>query len=187
MTLFAGVVAGCGSGGPDPVSDCDFPDSEIDHLVCEDDELNALHGRFVDTQDRALEAGTPEQTFAPDQFAHDVLAARDDCAAADRRACIIDAYLRGIAELETRFGLVEPAGQGTFRCDDGADIVATFYATDAPVARLERDGTVAIGWQVRAASGARYETSDGIVFWARADEAMVEWPAGTSLRCRIEE
>jgi membrane-bound inhibitor of C-type lysozyme len=54
-----------------------------------------------------------------------------------------------------------------------------------PTVRLERGDSVKVGWQVPAASGAKYEADFGVTFWTRGDEATVNWPQDTHISCTI--
>jgi heat shock protein HslJ len=65
---------------------------------------------------------------------------------------------------------------------EASALQVTFYATRPGLALLERDGTVVPAFQVRAASGARYD-GDGVSFWEARGEATVRWK-GTDLICR---
>ena len=78
-------------------------------------------------------------------------------------------------------------GPTTFQCtpkDGGAasPLQVTFYGTRPGLALLQRDGAVVPAFQVRAASGAKYEGT-GVSFWEARGEATVRWK-GTDLRCR---
>ena len=55
---------------------------------------------------------------------------------------------------------------------------------DPPAARLKRGEDLTVARLVRAASGAKYETESGILFWTRGDEALVEWPQGRRFNCQ---
>jgi glyoxylase-like metal-dependent hydrolase (beta-lactamase superfamily II)/membrane-bound inhibitor of C-type lysozyme len=71
-----------------------------------------------------------------------------------------------------------------YECEDNSSIVASFQSSDPPTVRLKKDDTVILARQVRAASGAKYESDSGITFWTKGGEAMVEWPAGIRFSCR---
>jgi membrane-bound inhibitor of C-type lysozyme len=77
-------------------------------------------------------------------------------------------------------------GPVTFRCDDGSAIEATFdNALDPATVLLVRNGQQFTLPQAMSASGARY-LGNGIKFWNKGDDAMVEWQ-GTKLECRTAE
>lgn len=82
---------------------------------------------------------------------------------------------------------VAPRGPTAFECAPkgggaASALQVTFYGTRPGLALLERDGTVVPAFQVRAASGARYEGA-GVSFWEARGEATVRWK-GTDLLCR---
>ena len=59
--------------------------------------------------------------------------------------------------------------------------MATFFETDPPAARFERGDRTVIGYQVKTASGAKYEGRN-LSFWNKGSEAIVTW-RGDELRC----
>ena len=197
LVFACSVLTSCDSEEDIETSRCDFLDGKLDRLICAEDEwdeaideLNSRHRRFVDVYDQALDGWDSgrSQSPTPAEFLADWSQERDQCVTDEFiLACVFRVYDKGIAALETRYGLTEPAASAVYRCDDGTGIVASFYPGDASTVRLERAGATEVGWQVAAASGARYETSGGIVFWDSGREAMAEWPAGTRLRCELIE
>ena len=86
----------------------------------------------------------------------------DDCwKADDKRACIRDAYERRIAHLRARWILDPPGETVAFRCDDAAEVIATFFnAGPLPAARVELGDRTEVFVATRTASGVRY---DGVV------------------------
>jgi heat shock protein HslJ len=84
---------------------------------------------------------------------------------------------------------VSPRGPFAFACTAAGaaagSLRVTFYATQPALALLELDGTVRPAFQVRAASGSRYE-GDGVLYWEAHGEAMVSW-MGHPLTCRRTE
>jgi membrane-bound inhibitor of C-type lysozyme len=50
----------------------------------------------------------------------------------------------------------------------------TFYETEPALVLLERDGVTRPAFQVRAASGARFE-GDGVLFWEARGQATLNW------------
>jgi heat shock protein HslJ/membrane-bound inhibitor of C-type lysozyme len=81
---------------------------------------------------------------------------------------------------------VSARGPFTFTCtaDGGAggSLRVTFYPTQPGLVLLERDGTVRPAFQVRAASGSRYE-GDSVSYWEARGEATVTW-MGRQLTCK---
>ena len=80
--------------------------------------------------------------------------------------------------------IVSTDGPVFYDCEDGSAITAIFVPGDPPAARLKRGENLTVARLVRAASGAKYETESGTVFWTRGDEALVEWPQGPRFNCQ---
>jgi membrane-bound inhibitor of C-type lysozyme len=82
---------------------------------------------------------------------------------------------------------VASRGPSTFDCTPkagGASITltATFFDTKPSLVLLESGGDTRPAFQVRAASGARFEGT-GVSFWEARGEATVRWK-GADLTCR---
>jgi heat shock protein HslJ/membrane-bound inhibitor of C-type lysozyme len=81
---------------------------------------------------------------------------------------------------------VASRGPFTFQCTSSAGaadaLTVTFYATQPGTLLLERAGQSRLAFQVRAASGAKYEGAD-LLFWEARGEATVNW-SGVALKCR---
>ena len=76
-----------------------------------------------------------------------------------------------------------PMIRSAFLCEDGRDLVVTFYTAD-PVRVVIVAGRRRIELpQALSASGARY--SDGVTtFWNKGDQALFEWANGAT-HCRV--
>ena len=73
-------------------------------------------------------------------------------------------------------------GPVTFLCDDSSQIEATFdNAPDPATVKLVRGDQKFTLPQAMSGSGAR-DVGDGIEFWNKGDDAMVEWQ-GQKLEC----
>jgi glyoxylase-like metal-dependent hydrolase (beta-lactamase superfamily II)/membrane-bound inhibitor of C-type lysozyme len=174
-----------------PAYDCSAARHEIEDLVCDNPALSALDRRLADVFDQALvalddvaDAAEASRYLKSEQRGW--IKGRDECwKAADNVGCARESYRKRIAELETRYFLVEGGEPVFYLCDDRSEIVATFVPTDPTTVRLERGDSLKVGWQVPAASGAKYEADFGVTFWTRGDEAMVEWPQDTRFNCTV--
>jgi membrane-bound inhibitor of C-type lysozyme len=73
---------------------------------------------------------------------------------------------------------VRSKGPTAWKCaSDGAAssvVRVTFYETEPALVLLERDGVTRPAFQVRAASGARFE-GDGVLFWEARGQATLNW------------
>jgi heat shock protein HslJ len=81
---------------------------------------------------------------------------------------------------------VKATGPVIFDCraqgTEVGELHATFYATQPGLVMLEHVGLAKPAFQVRAASGAKYE-GDGVSFWEARGEATVRWP-GSDMTCK---
>jgi membrane-bound inhibitor of C-type lysozyme len=71
---------------------------------------------------------------------------------------------------------VPAKGPVFFACEDNPanEIVATFFETDPPTARLERGDKTVTAWLVPAGSGSKYE-GQNVELWTKGKEATVTW------------
>jgi len=77
---------------------------------------------------------------------------------------------------------VAAKGPVTFTCGSGDALRATFYPTQPAMVLLERAGVTRPAFQVKAASGSRYE-GDGVLFWEARGEATLNW-MGVQSTCK---
>ena len=186
--LAAPILAAAG-----PTFDCSKASGEIEKLICSDAALAALDRRMKETFDAAVAALEKSADREPATkrlraVQRGWIKGRNDCwKGDDERQCTEDAYETRIAELEARYMLLEGSKPVFFECEGNPanEIVATFYRGARPSVRLERGDQVAVGVQVRSASGARYEAEFGTTFWTKGDEAQVEWPQGNRFTCKV--
>jgi glyoxylase-like metal-dependent hydrolase (beta-lactamase superfamily II)/membrane-bound inhibitor of C-type lysozyme len=173
-----------------PAYDCSATRHEIEDLVCDNPALSALDRRLADIYRQSVTVldGVVDSADALKHLKAEQrgwIKGRNECwKTTDKVACARKSYEARIAELQARYFLVEGRDPVFFMCDDSSEIVATFIPTDPPTVRLERGDTVKVGWQVPAASGAKYEADFGVTFWTKGDEAMVTWPQDTRFSCR---
>jgi heat shock protein HslJ/membrane-bound inhibitor of C-type lysozyme len=71
-------------------------------------------------------------------------------------------------------------GPVTFMCGGGETLRATFYKTQPAMVLLERGGVTQPAFQVKAASGSRYE-GNGVLFWEARGEATLNWMGAESI------
>ena len=72
----------------------------------------------------------------------------------------------------------------TYDCFDNNAIKVTFLEITPPSVVLARGEEEVMAEKVAAASGTRYEAEDGIVFWDKGAEALVDWDAKKGIICR---
>ena len=71
-------------------------------------------------------------------------------------------------------------GPVTFTCGGAETLRATFYKTQPAMVLLERGAVTRPAFQVKAASGSRYE-GDGVLFWEARGEATLNWMGAESI------
>lgn len=164
-----------------PSFDCAKASGEQEKLVCGDPELAALDRQLADTYQQALAKASDPALVRATQRGW--VKGRDDCwKAEDVRACVFEAYVRGIVDLRLQHGMVQAATAVEYRCDDAAKRVAAAFYNDPPQAMvLTVDDDQSIVPIARSASGARYAAS-GVEFWEHQGEATIDF-YGTKLRC----
>lgn len=188
LVLFTGV-----SPAADPAFDCAKAESSAEELICSNDDLAKLDRTLADVYGEAVKAiGTfADKDTALKEFKayqRGWIKGRDECWKADNELdCIKSEYEYRIAEITAKYGLIEGQKPVFYMCNDNPadEIVATYFPTTPPSARLERGDSTEIVVEGPTGSGARYQGNFGIVFWIKGDEAMVEWPQGTSFDCKV--
>jgi membrane-bound inhibitor of C-type lysozyme len=87
--------------------------------------------------------------------------------------------------LRTELRLVPPKGPVFFAYNNQSSNVftATFFETDPPTASVERGDRTVIAYQVRTASGARYE-GQNVALLTKDNEATITW-LGEELKCKL--
>ncbi len=94
-----------------------------------------------------------------------------DCAKAQGEVEQLVCKDEGLAALDRKLDGVYKAAQAKARANE---VVATFFETDPPAARLERGDQTVTAWLVPAASGAKYEGRN-VELWTKGPEASVTW------------
>ena len=192
--LLAALVFSTGAAlAAEPAFDCAKAESSAEELICANDDLAKLDRTLADVYGKAvaaIETFADKDTALKDFKAYQRgwIKGRDECwKAEDELACIKADYEYRIAEITAKYGLIEGQKPVFYMCNDNPadEIVATYFPTTPPSARLERGDSTEIVVEGPTGSGARYLGSFGIVFWIKGDEATVEWPQGTSFDCRV--
>jgi uncharacterized protein len=181
-----------------PTFDCGKADGEVETLICKDAALAALDRQL----DGVYKAATAKARDAmPARLRADQrgwISGRNECwktrgapayitatwQATTVRECVEAQYKLRISELQAVWQLASSRPAVSYVCANNPanEIVATFFETDPATARLERGDQVVTAWQVKAASGARYE-GQNVEFWTKGAEAAVTWN-DERLQCR---
>jgi uncharacterized protein len=205
VMLTAGVWLGVAVGathaqGAGPAFDCAKATGEVEKLICTDEGLATLDRKLDATYKAALAKARDDVPNFLRTEQRGWIKGRDECwkakgadnpvslteswVATDVRACVEGQYRMRIAELQVQLRLVPPKGPVFFSCnnDPPNGFVATFFETDPPAASVERGDRTVIAYQVRVASGARYE-GQNLVLWTKGNEATITW-LGEELKCK---
>jgi uncharacterized protein len=177
-----------------PAFDCAKAQSEVEQLICKDAGLGALDRKLDDVYKAALAKARDDVPQFLKAEQRGWIKGRNDCwkakdgtyltaswQAKDVRECVEGQYRIRISELQALMRLVPPRGPVFFECSDRSQVVATFFETDPPTARLERGDKTVTAWLVPAGSGSKYE-GQNVEFWTKGKDATVTW-LGTELKC----
>jgi uncharacterized protein len=204
--LVAGLLPAFSGGAEEqargPAFDCTKASGTVEKLICADEGLAALD-RKLDSVYKAATAtakdGLPD-TLRAEQRGW--VKGRDECWKAEGEGnpvflteswkatsvseCVRGEYRLRISELQVQWRLAPEKKPVFYGCENNPanEVVATFFDTDPPAARLERGDRAVIAWQVRSASGAKYE-GQNVTFWSKGNEARVTW-LGTELKCQAK-
>ncbi len=184
------ILAGACFGAPvlaqeGPSFDCAAAETTAEELVCGDADLAALDRLVAERYAAALEVVQNQEAGAVE--AADTLRAsqrgwiggRDECwKSDDPRACVEWEYQRREGDLVAKYMLEEPTGTAFFQCGESPanELVAMFFDTVLPSARLERGDRASTASLARAASGSRYDGDFGEYLWIHGEEATYREP-----------
>jgi uncharacterized protein len=177
-----------GAQAKGPAFDCSKAEGEVEQLICQDEGLAALDRKLDEVYKAALAKARDDvpQFLRTEQRGW--IKGRNECwkakdgtyltaswQAKDVRECVEGNYRIRISELQALMRLVPPKGPVTYACNDSlGEVIATFFETDPPTARLERGDKTATAWLVPAASGSKYE-GQNVEFWTKGKETQVTW------------
>jgi uncharacterized protein len=184
-----------------PAFDCARADGEVETLICQDEGLATLDRKLDEVYKAALGKARDDvpQVLRTEQRGW--IKGRNECwkaqgednpafltaswQATSVRECVEGQYQLRISELQAQLQLVPAKGPVFFACENNPanEVVATFFETDPPTARLERGDRTVMAWLVRAASGSKYE-GQNVEFWTKGDEATVTW-LDEELTCHV--
>ncbi|MEA3291330.1 MAG: MliC family protein [Pseudomonadota bacterium] len=174
----------------EPSFDCSKARKGAEGIVCTDDELAALDQKLSEVYATALkmykESALESEVKLLKAEQRGWIKGRDECwKAQNERDCVEFDYRSRIAELQAGFGLAPSNGPVFYVCDGNPanEVVATFFETNPPTARLERGDSQVIAYLTPSGSGAKYEGRN-VTFWSKGKEAAVTWGWNTEeMRC----
>jgi uncharacterized protein len=177
-----------------PSFDCSKASSDAEMLICSDPDLGEMDQRLsaryaaAMAAAEALDAGQEAAVQELRATQRGWIKGRDECwKADDLRACVAGAYQTREAELVASWMLEAPDAVVSFTCDDNPanEVTVFFFNGASPAIRLEYGDGIRAGWLVPAASGSKYATPFGGMFWQKGDEALFVWTEGQELSCRM--
>jgi uncharacterized protein len=180
----AAAASVAAAAGASPSFDCVAAGDGTEKLVCGDPALAALDRRLASVYADALTAPGAD-TAALEAGQRGWIKGRADCwKADDEPACVREAYLTRLVELQLAGGKVVVPAAVEFRCDDDSKPFTVVYYNDLdPKAAVITWGNdQAIAFPKPSASGARYGR-EGLDFWEHQGVATVDF-YGNKLRCK---
>lgn len=186
-----------------PSFDCAQAEGTVQELICQDEGLAALDRKLGEVYQAALEKAHSEVPPVLKAEQRGWIKGRNECwkarsednpafltaswQATSVRECVEGQYQLRISELQARYQLVPAKGPVFYACENNPanEVVATFFETDPPTARLERGDQTVMAWRVPAGSGGKYEGRN-VEFWTQGDEARVTW-LDQELTCQAKD
>ncbi len=175
-----------------PAFDCAKADGDVEKLICQDDGLASLDRKLDEVYKAALAKARDDVPRSLKAEQRGWIKGRNECwkaqgtdnpvfltaswQATSVRGCVEGQYQIRTSELQAQFQLVPAKGPVFYACESNPanEVVATFFETEPPTARLERGDRTVTAWLVPAGSGSKYE-GQNVEFWSKGDEATVTW------------
>ena len=186
-----------------PAFDCAKADGEVETLICQDEGLAALDRKLDEVYEAALAKAANEHPPVLKAEQRGWIKGRNECwkaqgednpaflsaswQATSVRDCVEGQYQLRISELQALYQLVPEKGPVFYACENNPanEVVATFFETDPPTARVERGDRSVTAWLVPAGSGSKYE-GQNLELWTKGDEATVTL-LDEELKCKVKE
>jgi uncharacterized protein len=187
-----GLFLGAASAAAQPSFNCEKAGSDAEELICADERLSQLDQRLAQTYKTAvsaaenLDAGADTALKNLRASQRGWIKGRDECwKADDLRTCIESSYLMREGVLVATWILQEPATIAAYSCENNPanEVTAYFFDTELPGIRLEYGDGIKTGSLVPSASGAKYMTDFGGMFWTKGDTAQFAWTEGEVMNC----
>ncbi|MFV0322675.1 MAG: MliC family protein [Alphaproteobacteria bacterium] len=161
-----------------PMFLCDTPNlNEIEALICHDDELKVLDYEITIVYNQAhIVAQKSGNVQELENSQQNWIKARNDCnKEADKKTCTQTQYLKRIAYLQTYWALINADIKATYLCDGASPFALTAYYyiySSIPAVKIEYNDKVDVLLESITASGAKYEDTNGKLFWAKGNKAL---------------
>lgn len=155
-------------------------------LVCRDEALSALDRTLAEAYRQAQPRARQERPPRLAATQRGWVKGRDDCwKATDQRACVEDAYVRRIVELQAMYRLLPPRGPVRLACNGDVrdEVVVNYFGTRPPSLVAERGDEVSLMLAEPVAGGTRY-VGRNEELREHSGEVIVRWGFGApEMRC----
>lgn len=166
-----------------PAFDCRKVEAgSAEALVCGDRELAALDRRLAGVYKAALTKAANEHPPVLKAEQRGWARGRHDCwKEADLRACVLQAYVRRMAELQARYRLVPSSGAKRYVCDGDPrnEVLVTYFQTAPPTLIAERGDQVSLMYFEPGQEEGKY-VGRNESFVLRGGGALVTWGYGAA-------
>ncbi len=169
-------------GADAPSFDCTQATTVVPRMICSDAMLAGLDRDMAARYAGWTEAHPADRDATRQQAAW--LTRRDACgSAANRQACVVEAYQQRITELKILGGTLSVFATATYQCDGhpATTVTASYYQSEPPAVLIDYQGRKVVAFSALSASGARY-ASDEVELWEHKDVAAFKWQ-GKQLQC----
>lgn len=188
VALVASLAFAAAATAAGPSFDCAKVEAgSIEETVCHDEALSALDRKMADVFGAASKKAANEHPPVLKAEQRGWIKGRNDCwKSDDKRACVEQAYLSRIVELQIQSGqLMVPTPVGySCREDQRAPVTAVYYdQTDPKSAVITVGDDQVIAFIAPSGSGARY-TAANVELWEHQGEVALKW-FGSDLHCRV--
>jgi uncharacterized protein len=188
MSLTSDGLPGAATAAQGPSYACDKVEpGSIEAMICHDRELSTLDRKLSGVYRAASRKATNEHPPVLKAEQRGWIKGRNECwKSQDTRGCVLDEYLRRIAELQARYRLVPGKGPFSFICDGNPanEVVAMFFETDPPTLIAEHGDSVSLMYLQSGGSGTKYEGRNETL-WEHRGEALITWGYGAAqMHCK---
>lgn len=155
-----------------PTFNCDDNLNGAEQAICDSASLAALDIWLEDTYMNALQQTPKQQMKMLQAVQRGWIKGRDNCGKEqDVDPCVRRHFIERISELQAMHALVAPINTATLSCPDGSVYTLQFFATPMSAMTIEDSENTLLLWQVRAASGTRYEGANTL-YWEHQGSAQ---------------
>jgi uncharacterized protein len=181
IIVFSTLYSPAATCAVEPSYDCSKTKGTVEQLICSDNELAELDNLLAGAYRTALHNFPDEQKKNVKVIQLDWINTRNNCRKEkDMHDCVRHAYETRIAELQIQGGNIVVPEPVKYKCNSGTydNLTAYFYTKTILPAVVLSGNTGKDFWQetvyiIPSGSGAKYR-GNGVMFWSKGTEAMVE-------------